>query len=52
MSAWLIKSVSLTSVEKQLYFRSQSFSTTTTTKKSTHQQLGGIWLYLSIIKNC
>ena len=35
MSAWLIKSVSLTSVEKQLYFRSQSFSTTTTTKINT-----------------
>ena len=47
MTAWLIKSVSLTSVDNQLYLRSQSFSKKnkkTKKPKKKHQQLSGIWL--------
>ena len=48
MTAWLIKSVSLTSVDNQLYFRSQSFSKKTK-KKKTKKKTPTIKWYMALM---
>ena len=49
MTAWLIKSVSLTSVDSQLYLRSQSFSKKKTKKKKTKKKTPTIKWYMALM---